>query len=115
MKVIYPSKNFKPDIRRAFDTRDTLEISIRGGWRGKLLSKEVRVWLPVNEVGLIEKGPWKRPSNWCGLFMMSLYTAHYIAISADYELKVTVAGDCVTLNYSPLGEVKRCAFSGASL
>jgi hypothetical protein len=100
--VTYPSKSFKAEIRRAFDTRDALEISIRGGWRGKLLAKEVGVWLPVNDIGLIEKGSWKGPSNWCGLFMISLYSAHYIAISADYELKVTVNGNYVILNYIPL-------------
>jgi hypothetical protein len=101
--VTYPSKSFKAEIRRAFDTRDALEISIHGGWRGKLLVKEVGVWLPVNDIELIEKGPWKVPSNWCGLFMISLYTAHYIAISADYELKVMTNDNCVILNYIPLG------------
>jgi hypothetical protein len=103
VKVTYPSKSFKAEIRRAFNTRDTLEISIRGGWRGKLLAKEVGSWLPVNEVGLIENGPWKAPSNWCGLLMMSLYSAHYIAISADYALNATVNGDSIILNYVPLG------------
>ena len=102
MKFIYPGKNFKTDIKRAFDAHDTLEISIRGGWRGSLLAKEVGSWPPVNEIGLIEKGPWKGPSNWCGVFMMSLYTAHYVAISADYELKAAVNGDCVILSYIPL-------------
>ena len=102
MKINYPGKNFKIEIKQAFDARDKLEISICGDWRGKLLAREVRSWLPVNEIGLIEKGPWKGPSNWCGLFMMSLYTAHYIAISTDYELKVAVNGDCITLNYIPL-------------
>lgn len=104
MKVRYPSKNFRADVRRAFDRRDTLEISIAGGWRGALLAKEVESWLPVNEVGMIKKGDWKAPSNWCGLFMMSLYTAHYMAISADYELKVRLKGNHVTLNYVPLGK-----------
>ena len=104
MKVIYPSKSFKADLRRAFNTRDTLEISICGGWRGKLLAKEVESWLPVNEIGLIEKGPWKGPSNWCGLFMMPLYTVHYMAISSDYELKVALKGDHIMLNYMPLGK-----------
>jgi hypothetical protein len=103
MKTIYPSKNFKAEIKRAFDIREPLVVSIDGGWRGKLLAKEVGSWLPVNEIGLIEKGPWKGPSNWCGLFMMPLYTAHYMAISADYELKATIDGNCVTLNYIPLG------------
>jgi len=58
--------------------------------------------LPVNEIKLIEKGSWKGPSNWCGVFMMSLYAAHYMAISADYELKVALKGDHATLNYIPL-------------
>ena len=106
MKVAYPSKNFKSDIRRAFDARDTLEISILGGWRGKILAKEVRLWLPVNETELIKKGPWQGPSNLCGLFMMSLYTTHYIALSADYELKATVDENCITLNYIPLGSAR---------
>jgi hypothetical protein len=47
-------------LRRAFETCDTLEISIQGGWRGKLLAKEVGLLLPVNAPGLIEKGPMER-------------------------------------------------------
>lgn len=104
MKIRYPSKSFKAEIKRAFDTRDKLAISIQGGWRGKLLAKEVELWLPINEPGLIEKGPWKSPSNWCGLFMMPLYAAHYMAISADYELKVALNGSHIILNYVPLGK-----------
>ena len=104
MKIIYPSKNFMKNIKRAFDARDTLEISIHGGWRGKILAKEVGLWLPVNEIGLMEKGPWRGPSNWCAMFMISLQTAHYMAISADYELKVALNGSHVILNYTPLGK-----------
>ena len=104
MKLIYPSKTFKADLKRAFGIRDSLEISIQGGWRGKLLAKEVGLWLPINEPGLIEKGPWKGPSNWCGMFMMPLYTAHYMAISDDYELKVELNGNHVVLSYMPIGK-----------
>jgi hypothetical protein len=55
VKVIYFSKNFKTNIRRAFNARDTHEILVRVGSRGRLLAKEVGLWLPVNEIGLIEK------------------------------------------------------------
>jgi len=102
VKLTYPSKTFKADLKRAFDIRDLLEISIRDGWRSKLLAREVGLWLPLNEPGLIEKGPWKGPSNWCGMLMMPLYTAHYMAISADYELKVELKGSNVVLKYTPL-------------
>ena len=68
-----------------------------------MLAKEVQSWLPLNEIGLIELGTWKGPSNLCGMFMMSLYTAHYMALSADYELKVVLNGNHVILNYLPLG------------
>jgi len=101
VKLTYPDRSFKANIKRAFDTRDTLEISIRG-WRAQLLAKEVPFWLPVNEIGLIELDTWKGPSNLCGMFMMSLYTAHYMALSADYELKVALNGNHVILNYLPL-------------
>lgn len=104
MEVIYPSKSFKAHTKRAFEIRDTLEISIQRGWRGKLLTKEAVFWLPVNEPGLLENGPWKAPSNWCGMLMMPLYTAHYMAISADYALKVALTGNHVILNYIPLGK-----------
>ena len=102
LKVIYPSKSFRASLKQAFVTRTFLEISIDGGWRGKILAKEVDLWLPVNEIGLVEKGPWRSPSNWCGMLMMSLYAAHYMAISADYELTVLKKGDHITLRYMPL-------------
>jgi hypothetical protein len=102
VKSIYPSKNFLADARKAFNAHDTFEISINGGWRGRILAKEVGIWLPVNEIGLLEKGPWKGPSNWCGVLMMSLHATHYMALSADYELRTAVDGDQVVLTYLPL-------------
>jgi hypothetical protein len=102
MKTIYPSKNFLTDARQAFNVRELLEITINGGWRGRILAKEVGTWLPVNEVELINLGPWKGPSNWCGFLMTGLHAIHYMALSADYEMRSVVEGDSVVITYLPL-------------
>lgn len=102
MKTIYPSKNFLADTRQALNTHDFFEISIQGGWRGRILAKEVKKWLPVNDVELLKDGAWTGPSNWCGVLMMSLHATHYMALSANYKLQATVEGDQVVLTYVPL-------------
>lgn len=102
MKTIYPSKNFLIDVRNAFRTHEVLEISIQGGWRGRILSKEVGQWLPFSQVEFMKEGDYKAPSSWCGLLMMSLHATHFMALSMDYELRSEVDGDAVVLTYLPL-------------
>ncbi|MFC5474681.1 hypothetical protein [Paraherbaspirillum soli] len=102
MKTIYPSKNFLTDARRALNAHEIFEISIKGDWRGRMLAKEVGEWLPFDEVELIKKGTWKAPSVWCGLLMMLLHATHYMALSANYEMRSSVDGDSVVITYLPL-------------
>lgn len=102
MKTNYPAKNFLTNVKNAIQMHQPLEISVHGGWRGKLLAKEVESWIPFNQVEFMKKGNYKAPSNWCGLLMMSLHAAHYMALSADYELRSSVDKDFVVLTYVPL-------------
>lgn len=102
MKTIYPSNNFLANVKSAIHEHEALEISVRGGWRGRILAKEVEQWLPFNQVEFMKQGNYKAPSSWCGLLMMSLHATHYMALSADYELQSSVDGDFVVLTYVPL-------------
>ena len=102
MKISYPSKNFLADVRKSLDTGEILEISINSGWRRTILAKEVSEWLPLDDVELIRRGPWRAPSLRCSLLMAALHGVHYTMLSANYEMRNTVSANTVVLTYLPL-------------
>ncbi|NRR33174.1 hypothetical protein HSX11_23665 [Oxalobacteraceae bacterium] len=102
VESVYPSKNFMNDAKRAWSARDALEISIHGGWRGRMLAKEVALWLPIDEIELLNRGPWHGPSIRCGWLMMHLHAIHYMMLSANYEMHYKIDCDHVVLTYQPL-------------
>lgn len=106
VNAIYPSKRFFSDAKRAINGQEIFEISIKEGWRGRLLAKEVGSWLPVGDAAEIGGGLFKAPSITCGLLMLPLVTVHYFALSAKYEMHSKVNGNSVVLTYSPLPRSK---------
>jgi hypothetical protein len=101
VNIKYPSENFFAEAASAINAHEHLEISIAGGWRGRILSKEVERWLPFDEIELLKKG-WKGPSLWCSVLMVTLHGIYYTALSANYEMRCDVKGHAVTLSFSPL-------------
>ena len=101
MKLIYPSKSFLNNASRALNVHEILEISI-SGWRGKVLSKEVKSWPTILMDSRIATKTFKAPSTMCNVFMIPLLTIHYAALSASYKLRSEVNGENVTLIYMPL-------------
>jgi hypothetical protein len=101
LNTIYPSKSFFAEAAKAINAHEKLEIYVNGGWRGKILAKEVERWLPFDEIDLLKKG-WKSPSLWCSIFMVRLHGIYYTALSANYEMRTDVKGDLITLTFLPL-------------
>lgn len=102
MNAIYRSKNFLGDAREALNEHELLEISIKDGWRARMLAKEVGAWMPVAEASEMRGGLFKVPSPICSLLIASLLAIHYAALSARYEMRSEVNGSSVVLIYSPL-------------
>ena len=102
MNSIYPSRVFLKEAKKALNTHDVFEVSILGGWRGRVLAKEVGSWPAIAEGDKIGGGAWKPPSIICNLLMMPLLTIHYAALSAKYEMRSKVSGSSVVLTYLPL-------------
>jgi hypothetical protein len=99
---IYPSKSFLKDAKNALNGHEIFEVSILGGWRGRVLAKEVKQWPTIADGDRIGAGAWKPPSITCNLLMMPLLTIHYAALSAKYEMRCKVNGSSVVLTYVPL-------------
>lgn len=97
----YPSKHFFADAAKAINRHKVLNISINGGWRGRILAKEVEFWLPFDEIDLLKKG-WEGPSLWCSIFMVGLHGIYYTTLSANYEMRADVKGGLVALTFVPL-------------
>jgi hypothetical protein len=99
---VYPSKTFLAEAKSALNAHELFEVSILGGWRGKVLAKEVGLW-PARADGKKASGSaWKPPSTTCSLLMAPLLAIHYAALSAEYELHAKVNGNAVVLTYLPL-------------
>lgn len=99
--IQYPSKHFLSAAVFSIRRHRPLKIAIDGGWRARILAREVARWLPVDETALLANG-WKSPSVWCSLLMVSLHAIYYLALSANYEMRGSVQGRCVTLIFYPL-------------
>ena len=102
MNAIYPSKSFLSDATKALNVHEVLEISIKDGWRGKILAKEVGSWIPIAEAAEIGGDLFRVPSPICNLLMASLLAMHYAALSAKYEMRSKINGNSVVLTYFPL-------------
>ena len=100
MNYIYPSKNFLINTKKIINSHEVLNISING-WRGSILAKEVGAWLPVGEACELGGELFKAPSAVCSLLMLPLFTIHYFALSANYEMQSNVDGKSVVLTYVP--------------
>jgi hypothetical protein len=99
LNILYPSKGFLHEAKKAFNRREILEVSIKEGWRTRVLAREVESWVPVGEAVEIGGGVFKGPSIICGLSMLSLIVVHYFALSGNYEMHSKVNGNSVVLIY----------------
>lgn len=102
METTYRSTSFLADARDAIHQHEPLNIFVNGGWRGRILAKEVAFWLPFDDVELIKIGPWRAPSALCSILMPALHAVHYIALTANYEMRSEIERDHVILRYVPL-------------
>ena len=101
MKSIYPSKGFLNAAKFAFNNREIFEIAIHGGWRGKTLAKEIKSWPASEAAARAHDGKSKSPSILASLSMIQLFTIHWMALSARYEMLSTIDGNEVVITYIP--------------
>lgn len=102
MNSVYPSKTFLAEAKNALNAHELFEVSIFGGWRGKVLAKEVGLWPATADGEKVSGSGWKAQSSICSLLMAPLLAIHYAALSARYEMRTKVDGSAVVLTYLPL-------------
>jgi hypothetical protein len=101
VKSIYPSKGFLTAAKVALDNHEMFEVAILGGWRGKTLAKEIKSWPSTAADARATDGKSKPPSIVTSILMIRLFTIHWMALSAQYEMLSIVNGNEVLITYVP--------------
>ena len=103
MRLHFPSRDFTKNAAKVLNNRKALEIIIKkNGWRGRLLIKEIHFWPRTKDTSKIDGVLCKPPSAIFSWLMLRLSTIHYLALGANYELKILMESDSLIIRYVPM-------------
>lgn len=102
MKLIYPCKNFTKAAHQILNARQELVIHIGGGWRGRILAREVSLWPKIADISQLDRVNVKPPSARSMWLLAPLIGIYHMALAAEYKLNVQVKEDEIDLILTPL-------------
>ncbi len=100
--LLYPCKGFTKTAHLILNARQELVIHIEGGWRGRMLAKEVSTWPQTADVSQIDGVNVKPPSLRSMWLLVPLMGIYHMALAAEYKLNAQVKGDEVDLVLTPI-------------